>query len=557
MDMGLFGTSHGGINLGYNQSQWSYNHPAYRHLLEEAREEERMVKALTTGSAIVTDGATGGQALRRQFLFGELDMFGPQQSDAKLVKLCPMKDAESTLLEWSLQGYTSSGDGFVGESGSDGVLGVDFYDDPLERLTETMGFLAEGRIISEVSKHVNSLMDPKKMARRGMLISMFAKANNAGYFGDRSKSNTQFNGMVAQIRNWADRHPEDYGVMYDCQNKPVDRYLLQGACNQNGNRFGEGDLLLQSTYGKSDTTQLIWPENRNQEGRGGNFGGQFNIFDGPNGPVRLESDKMLRIAQPVKIDGVGKDGAPRTTATLDTGSLAWSGTTPFVTNAAAAAGAGNFWTYFNKNTDSTTLGTAPALPSGSSAADGGNNTNNLAAGTYYYAVSHVYKGFEAAAYILGAGTQAANTISGTPTAITLTAGQITNMVLDPTQITGLGSTYARNLIKFRVYRYGGPGAAAPTQLSQFQFLGETGIPIASNARFYDNGFGIPGTDNAFLITTKKNGEDEWCFANLLPLMQKELPVLAMGDQFCILWFTMMLLRNRRRHVWLRNIGRAS
>lgn len=554
--MGLFGTRQG-VSLGYNSSSWHYNHPEYQGLLEQAREEERSVKALTTGSNIVTDGATGGQTLRRQFLFNELEMFGPQQSDAKLVKLCPMKDAESTLLEWSLQGYTSSGDGFVSETGSDGVFGVDFYDDPMERMTETMGFLAEGRTISEVSKHVNNLMDPKKVARRGMMVSMFAKADVAGYFGDRSKSNTQFNGIVSQVRNWADRHPEDYGVMFDCQNKPIDKYLLQNACLENGNRFGEGDLLLQSTYGKSDSTTLIWPENRNPEGKGGNFGGQFNVFDGPNGPVRLESDKMLRAGQPLKIDGQGSDGLPRTTATLDAGSVVNAGSTPFAVNTAVAAGTGNFWTNFTKNSDSGPLGTAPQVPTGSSNMNGGNNANNLTGGTYYYAVSMVYKGFESAAYILGAGNQASNAISGTPTGIAVTAGQIVKLDLDPTQITGIGSTYARNLVKWRIYRSGGPGATAPTSLSQFQFLGECGIPTAGNSRFYDNGFSVPGSDNAFLITTKKDGVDEWCFANLLPLMQKELPILAMGDQFCVLWFTMMLLRNRRRHIWLRNVGRAS
>jgi hypothetical protein len=148
-------------------------------------------------------------------------------------------------------------------------------------------------------------------------------------------------------------------------------------------------------------------------------------------------------------------------------------------------------------------------------------------------------------------------VSGTPTGVTVSQGQIVQLTLDPTQITGIGTSASRNLVKFRVYRAGGPGQSAPTTLSQFQYLQETGIPTSGSTATWDNGMYIPGSDTAFGITRKKAGLDEWAWMNLLPLMEKELPVYALGRQFCTLWFTMPLLRVRRRHIVFYNVGRAN
>jgi hypothetical protein len=529
---------------------------------EQMDEALRMQKAMTTGSNIVLGGATGGQALREQFLFDDLPMYGPMQDDCALIKHCPMKDSESTLMEWSLEGTPSPGDGFVSETGSDGLFGVDFFDDVLERLNEPISFMAEGRQIGSVTTAVKNLMDPRKAAKRGMLASLFLKANMAGYWGDKSKSQTQFNGFHTQIRSWCDDHPDNYGCLYDAGGKPLDRIMIQDICNQNGNRWGQIDMLIQSLIGKSDTSQLLWPERREQEGKtGGSFGGQYNTFDGPLGPVKLIGDKVLRANQPLVASGPGSDGLPRTTANVVAGSIPWAGN-PFAGNgsvAAVSAGTGNFWDNFTVNTASTALATAPAVPNGYLSNDGGNNYNRLAGGTYYFAVSVVYKGFESAAYVWGAGTQASNVIVGTPSSQLITFGQEILLTFDLTQITGLTTSYARSLVKLRVYRYGGPGTTgAPTMLNQFQFLQETGIPTGGNTTvLYDNGYSMPGTDTALGITSTKGGVPGWAWMNLLPLMQKDLPILPMAEQFCLLWFTSPLLRVRPHNTAIRNIGRAS
>jgi hypothetical protein len=556
--MGLLGLE--SIRFGFNPTRFNINSTEYQALKRQADIEQRLVKALTTGENVVTPGATGGQALRKQYLFGELELTSAMQDDAMLVKLMPMKDAKSTLYEWSLQNYTPTGDGFVGEGGAEGAsgsFGVNFFDDPVQRMSETMGFLAQGRAISDVAEEVDNIMDPHAFARRGMLTSMFANANVAGYFGARNKSNTQFNGFEAQLWNWIQLHPEDYGIMYDCNGGPLDRYLLQNALSENLQRYGKIDLIMMSVAAKEDSTQLIWPENRNEEGKGGTFGGQFDTFAGPAGAVKLQYDAMLRPNRPLAVEGPAALGAPRTVSTIDANSLLFGGN-PFTTCAAASAGTGNSWYNFTQNTDVSAVA-APSLPAGAGMAQGGNQSNHLAAGTYYYGVSTLYQGWESSLYIYGAGNQNASTgaVSGTPTGVTVSQGQIVQLTLDPTQITGIGTSASRNLVKFRVYRAGGPGQSAPTTLSQFQYLQETGIPTSGSTATWDNGMYIPGSDTAFGITRKKAGLDEWAWMNLLPLMEKELPVYALGRQFCTLWFTMPLLRVRRRHIVFYNVGRAN
>ncbi len=553
------------VGMGFNNTGWSMQHGEYQGLLRSAmREQELLKKALTTGTGVVQPGATGGQTLRRQFLFNLLEATSFQQSDAILMKLCPKEKAWSTFLEWTTQDqYGQGGDGFVDETGSDGLFGVDYADDNYSRQTENVKFMAEGRQVGLVAQEVNNIQDPFKTSKVSLTRSLIGKANTAGYFADALTVNSQFNGIAAQLRSWADTNTFDYGIMYDCGGRPLDKYLLEDICVQNRNRFGRGDLLLMSTIAFGDSTTLIWPEMRQREGEGGAMGGQFRTFNGPNGPVKIADDPMLRAGRPLRVDGPGSDARPRTTASADTGSLAWAGN-PWVAASGAngtqvvAPGTGNFWTNFTKNTDSGPAA-VPALPSGSGDPNGGNNDNRLAAGSYYYGVSIVYKGKESALYIYGAGTQAANVISGTPTAVAVTAGNVAQLEFDTTtpQVTGLGTTYPRVNVKFRVYRAGGPGAAAPTRVSDFKYLCDCGTPTSGNARCFDNGFNMPGTDNAFLITTSKNGVKGWAYMQLLPLMQRMgLPALPLADPLVLLWFATILLRVRRHHVHIRNVGRT-
>lgn len=550
---------------GFNSTRWrGTNDPEYMAFLRVAMQQEAdLQKALTTGSGIVQSGDQGGRALRLQFLPGELESATADQEDFVGIKSLTFEKAWAPTIEWTTKdSFDGGGDGFVDETGSDGAYGVDYYDDNFTRQTENVKFMAEGRQVSIVAEETRNIEDSEKVSRVDVELSLLAKANTALYFGNAMTSFTQYNGVLAQLEEWLDLYPADAGILYDAGGRPLDKYMLEDIAAQNRNKFGRISLVLMSTPAYGDSQTLIWPTSRSEEGGSGRFGGQRDIFAGPAGDIRIKYDPGLRPQRPLRVQGPGSDGAPRlnVAGSRDANNLPVA-SNPFVAASstvgvqALAAGSANWWRNYTRNTDGT-FPAVPAAPSGTLAYGGGNNSNHLAAGTYYYGVSSVYKGQESALYVYGAGLQAADVISGSPTGLVTAANLVNQIELDPTVISGLGSTYARKNVKFRLYRFGGPGAAAPTNVSQFQYLAETGIPVAGNTRIYDNGMWIPGTDMAFGITTMKGKRKGWAMYQLLPLMLRPLPNLPLADPIVLLWFTTLLMRVRRHHVVIRNIGRA-
>lgn len=555
----------GGVDVGgFNSTGWRTNSRDYLALLAMAAQQEaELQKALTTGSGIVAAGDQGGRALRLQFLPGELESTTADQEDFVGIKQLSFEKAWSPTIEWTTKdSFDGGGDGFVDETGSDGAYGVDYYDDNFTRQTENVKFMAEGRQVSIVAEETRNIEDPEKVSRIDVELSLLAKANTALYHGNSNISSNQYNGIMAQLESWLDLFPADAGFFYDAGGRPLDKYMLEDICSQNRNRFGKINLVLTSTPAYGDSMTLIWPQSRNEEGSGGMTGGQRDVFNGPAGKVKIKYDPGLRPGKPLRVQGPGSDGAPRlnVAASMDKNSLVFAAT-PFVAISGSvgcqpvAAGSGNWWRNYTRNTDAT-FPAVPATPSGTLAYGGGNNSNHLAAGTYYYGVSTVYKGQEGPLYIYGAGVQTADVISGTPTGLAPTSGQVNQIELDPAQVTGLGTTYSKKNTKWRLYRFGGPNSAAPTNVSQFQFLQESGVPVAGNIRIYDNGMWIAGADMAFGITTMKGRTKGWAMYQLLPLMLRPLPNLPLADPIVLLWFTTLLLRRRRHHVVIRNIGRA-
>jgi len=87
----------------------------------------------------------------------------------------------------------------------------------------------------------------------------------------------------------------------------------------------------------------------------------------------------------------------------------------------------------------------------------------------------------------------------------------------------------------------------------------TGTPITGNPVICDNGYKMPGLDNAYLISTTNEGSGAgWGLLQLLPLMQRlGLPELPLASPLVLLWFGTLILWQRRKNIWFRNIGRAS
>lgn len=541
---------------------WNLNDDQYLSAKAQAiRAEETVRKALTTGTGVVQQGDTGGRALRYQFLIGEIESSTASQDDAVGIKRIPIKNATSSTIEWSTrESFDSGGNGFVDETGSDGNFGVNFYDNNFLRQTETIALMAEGRSTGIFAEHVHNITDPEIEQRRGAELSLIHKANRALYWGSRALTSNSFNGILAQIENWLDDNTSDMGIMYDCGGSPLTQYVLQSALPENINRYGKLSLILTDTYTYADSSSLLFPVQRSDVGSSGKYGGQRDMFMGPAGEVKIQFDPGLRPSRPLRISGPGSNGEPRlnVATSYDAGALAFGSSTPWVaassTNGTQAInpGSGSFHRNYTRSTDSAPPA-VPNVPNSSLILNGGNNSNRLAAGTYYYGVSMVFQGQESPLYIYGAGVQTADTISGTPTGIAVTAGQIVQMDFDPTTVTGLGSTYPLRNVSWRIYRYDGP--SAPTNVSQFKFLMEAGTPTTGVVRAWDNGTWIPGTSVAFGITTMKQNKVGWALYQLLPLIKRDLPNLALADPEVLLWFITPLLRVRRHHIVFRNIGR--
>ena len=559
----------------YHGTGMSFSSPDFTSLREAAGIiEETLSKAFTTdggannNSNVVLPGDTGGRALRTQFLPKVLHQVSFEQEDAKLMQLIPKKKVPNNTIEWSdYLNYGSIGDGFVSETGADGNFGVGSADDNFVRQIQKIKYMATSRTISLVAGLVQSIANPTQVSEKGATLDMIRAMNLGLYFADETLSANQFNGFPAQIMSWVNQYPNDAEIIYDMGGQPLTRDSLETITEKNRLKFGRATMLMSSVAAYGDIQRALWPAERYTGGETGTFGIDKRTFKSTRGDIKLVDDIMLRANAPLVGDGIGLDGKPRNVASASLPATAAGFNTaftssPFASATAVAPGNGRYWANRAKNTD-TALLPVPELPS---ASYGGNASNRLSAGSYYYAVSLVYQGKEGAAYVLGTDGTVANA-----TAVTVSGASPIVKLLLATDTSGtpclaaLASGSFRANAKFRVYRYGGPGTTgAPTNVSQFDYLMDCGIPAGVGqgavttvaATAFDNGMYMPGTEIALFLTEKKGGVDGFFLAQLLPLMRRELPHLAMADLFALLAFVAPILWVPRHHILLRNIGRA-
>ena len=480
MDFGEFtlpGTD-GELDLTpYGLATWNSSGMAFGQMgdygawASQARAQERAFKAMTASAGIVAAGATGGQALKVQYLHDAIENTSFEMDDCVLMKWIKKTKAYGPTVEWTTSDFPGGGgDGFTDESGNDGAFNIDYSDDNFRRQTENIKFMAEGRQVSLVVQHSRLIAGQdamgieKELATRALLY----KAELAAYFGNSGMNFSSFNGMEAQITNVLQYRPDAQDILFDAGGNPIDKAMLELTAILNRNKFGKADRLLLSTTAHGDSNILLFPEVRDQEGSNGKRYGTFkDEFLGPNGVIKLMNSPMLRPGRPLRPDGPGSDGKPRLNLApgQTAGGLAgydalcanFASTTPFTSVAAGAAGSVNWWNVANQNTNSAALAAAPGLPNSLA----GNSTNRNAAGNYYYAVAPVFRGREGALFIFGAGLQTTRAISGSPTSTTLTAGQIMTLTFDNTTpaLANLGTTYARQNVYYRIYRL--IGASTP------------------------------------------------------------------------------------------------
>ena len=126
---------------GFNSSSMSWfgggGFDQYKGLAQ--RGEDDIEKAMVTGDGIVQAGDQGGRATRLQFLYDVLETVAWEQKDATLMRLIPIVKCYSTAFEWSqLVQYGDEGNGFVAETGSDGLFGLTGTDDVIQRQVQNL-----------------------------------------------------------------------------------------------------------------------------------------------------------------------------------------------------------------------------------------------------------------------------------------------------------------------------------------------------------------------------------------------------------------------------------
>lgn len=514
---------------------------------EEVRQlqsiNDELAKAYITGQQVVTSSDDADvSSLRKQFLFGNLVSTIYSQDDAAFLKKLRVENVGSTLVEFSRFDLVSGGDGFVPETGTDGVFGSNYGEDAFSRHTRTVKYQAAARRVGLVTQSVNNIANPMRIAEQSASLEIVRNLNLATMFGDSGFNNLSFDGVERQLYDYVVER-DDPGILIDLNGGVLDIEAIMTASTAILKRFGNPSLLLQSPDSYNDTEAELLSNLRAPYGYQGPGGIGVEKVRTAGGEITRMFDKMLRANKPLNVLGAAASGLPRTAA--DSGMTVSFASTPWSTGAgntgAASAGTGNYYQNTTRNTDSTVV-SAPAVPT---SRDGNNAGNRIGASTYNYAVSLVENGKESLPWVLGAAS--AGVVTGATT-VTTTAGQIVKLKFDTAAVTGY-SAAKRPQIYFRIYR-----AAAGAALSSFQFLMNCAVPTSgTTTECYDNGMFIPGTVSNFLLTEQRDGRASIVLAELLAMMKRPLPNLPLADVFAMLAFATPIVFYGGFHVQFYNV----
>ena len=538
-----------GIEVQFFQTGMRWDHPDFKQLYQEAAAvEEDLAKALTVGQGIVDAGDTGGRTLRTQWLPNGLERASFEDEDAVTMKMIPKEKAYSTTVEQTFNLlYGGPGNGFIGELGNDGNFGIAAADDSFLRQTQNVKYAAARRDPSFVAQQVRTIVggDPVQVSETDAMLEILGKMNRGLFYADSQANINEFNGFKRQLRAWAIAHTERQGICFDAGGQPLSEGMLRDIQKENRKNWGRIDLMLTPVDVKGDTQKLLYPKERfDPTSASDAFGRERDVFYG-DWQTRLVDDPMLLPNEPLNVDGPRADGAPVTTG--DSGAPAFA-VTPFGSSAATTPGTRFFLDNSDGTQNASSLSTAPAMPSGR-----GNQANRLGVGTFYYGIAPVYDGLEGPLWVNG--SPSAGTVSGATGFTTSSTNTLVRIRVDNTTpaITGLGSTYVKNRIAYRIYRCD----FTPTAVSDFKYLATIGCPTSGDSYYWDNGVDMPGTYKCYGITTRKRGRAMWGFLSLLPMVKRMLPNTLTTDPFGVLLFGTPILWIPSFAMEIRNVGAYS
>ena len=478
-----------------------------------------------------------------------------QDDDCKIFQTLPIVNVSQQTVQFlERTDLGTLGDGFIAEMGPDGAGNHDLENDPdYLRESETVAIVHDVRRVSWLAQKTKGIVQPVPEQQKAAIRNIKGKLSLACYYSDRKTNKLGFNSLFAQILQGVRDNPQGRQLaLVDADDKALSNSWLNHLFEMGANNLTRFDEAWMNPTDFANWQDTLQAQQRAPQIIDGAVGQSVDEVVNPfsNKKLKLISDFMLRANKPLQVWGKGANGKPRTELSVDSNSLAWA-STPFTSCAAAAAGTGYMYEYKTYNTDASGLATAPAVPAGTD----GEANNQLVAGSYLYGIAPVYGGKEGRMWVFGCTTEATSVSLGTgaPTPIVVAAGQVVRTQIDPLAIAGLGTTYRRDMVRFRIYR----ADVGATRVEQFDLVDDCGTPVAGNPVFFDNGFRKPGTRDILLLNRNWNGQNLLMYAQQVEVARRPLPNNLLTDVFGYLTVGTPILRRRTEtpsHVWIRNVG---
>lgn len=262
-------------------------------------------KALETGTGIVADGTTGGAALRVQSLEGALTRLQHKKKDCIGWLNLPMGKAKSIAEEYDLlKGYGETGDGFMPEIASPGVV-----DSEYERKLATVRFMGVTKELSLASTLVQNITPVEALESNNGMLKLLELAEWAIWEGNSAANALSWDGIGKQITTWAAANPEDAGIVIDMRGAPISPEVVEDASLSILERFGAATDLIMPPRVQSDLAKQMYQSGRwtiGHEPAGNRFGFEINKFTTGHGEtVGFLPHRLLRYLRPCPTAAAG------------------------------------------------------------------------------------------------------------------------------------------------------------------------------------------------------------------------------------------------------------
>lgn len=290
-------------NLRNGDIQEGFNEDSLQNL-------EELNKALGTG----TEGEAYGDfndmsALRPQSLEGTLKVVTAKQEHIKFWKMLNKKQAYNTVEEFNvLDSYGGDSSPFFTEGGLPNEEDSNYI-----RQSQMVKFLGTTRVITHPATLVrNTVGDIVAREQQNGTLWLLQQLERALFFADSKLDALQFDGLLAQVRNFVEGKSYQNQHIIDLRGQVIDENILEDGATCIADNYGSGHLKLHMTNQvHKDFSKLITGANGRQKVYMSNNPGEImlgqpvrgysansadidfsnNIFLKPNGAPKKASQK--------------------------------------------------------------------------------------------------------------------------------------------------------------------------------------------------------------------------------------------------------------------------